>query len=90
MTSYEGPPPYQAIIGGIKEYVYKLKLPAEIYQLGTEAYAAEINQCPYPKLFDPEIYNTIANWYWMAGNKSKAMKARRKFKKLSTRFTTVR
>ena len=82
--NYTGFPPYHSIIGGIKDYEYKLDIPAEIYRLGADAYSAEINESPYPELFNnPEVYKTIANWYWLAGDKPKAMKARRKAKKLA-------
>jgi tetratricopeptide (TPR) repeat protein len=82
-SNYTGQPPYLGIIGGIKDYEYKLTLPAGVYQLGAEYYSQQIKQCPYPELFDnPKVYNTIANWYWSAGDKAKAMKARRKAKKL--------
>jgi thiol-disulfide isomerase/thioredoxin len=81
---YEGSPAFGSIIGGIKDYEHKLKISVEIYQLGTEAYRAEIDQCPYPELFnDPELYYRIANWYWLAGDKSKAIKFRRKANKLA-------
>lgn len=86
--SYEGLPAYNAIIGGIKDYMYKLDIPAEIYKLGADAYCDRIGQCPYPELFDdPEVYTTIANWYWLAGDKRKAMKAKRKVKRLLNKKT---
>lgn len=82
--SYEGLPAYGPIIASIKDCSKKITIPPEIYGLGAEAYRSRIAQCPYPELYDdPAIYNTMANWYWLAGDKSKALKARRKAKKLA-------
>lgn len=84
--SYYGSPEYGSIIVYIKDNMYKIDIPAKIYQLGADAYRARIDQCPYPELYDrPEVYTTMANWYWLAGEKRKAIKARRKANSLLKR-----
>ncbi|MFT3749813.1 MAG: TlpA disulfide reductase family protein [Agriterribacter sp.] len=71
--------PYDFIIGNIETYSEKLKLPKEIYQLGAEAYHAEIDDTPYPELVNmPKRYNKMAEWYWRANEKEKAIKAQQK------------
>jgi thiol-disulfide isomerase/thioredoxin len=72
-------PPYDVIIGVIELYSSKLNLPAEIYQLGAEAYQAEIDQIPYPEIVDiSKLYSKMAEWYWRANDKSKAIDAQQK------------
>lgn len=72
-------PAYYSIISQIEWYSDKLNLSAEIYQLGAEAYQAEIDQIPYPELVNMcKRYNTMADWYWRAKNKSKAIDAMQK------------
>lgn len=69
-------PPSNTIIGAIEICSYKLTLPAEIYELGAEAYQVEINQFTYPELANiPKYYHEMAWWYWLAKNKPKAMEA---------------
>jgi thiol-disulfide isomerase/thioredoxin len=76
--TYEDPP-YLHIINAIKYYSDKLNLPAEIYQLGAEAYQARIDQIPYPEIVDiSKLYNKMAEWYWRANDKSKAIEAEQK------------
>jgi hypothetical protein len=57
----------------------QINLPAEIYRLGAEAYQVEINQLPYPEIVDTfKYYNKMAEWYWRAGDNSKAIEAEQK------------
>jgi thiol-disulfide isomerase/thioredoxin len=70
-------PLFTSIIGQINNYSDRLNLPAEIYQLGAEAYQAKIDT--YPETADlPNSYNKIAEWYWRANDKSKAIDAQEK------------
>jgi len=79
VTSTYEDPAYYAIIDAIKWYSDKLNLPAEIYRLGAEAYQARIDQIPYPELVNiPRLYNNMAEWYWRANDKSKAIDAQQK------------
>jgi thiol-disulfide isomerase/thioredoxin len=72
-------PAYNAIIGAIEENSNKLNLSAEIYLLGAEAYQAQIDEIPYPELGNmPRLYNKMAEWYWRADDKSKAIEALQK------------
>jgi hypothetical protein len=79
VTSTYEDPAYYAIIDAIKWYSDKLNLPAEIYRLGAEAYQTRIDQIPYPELVNiPRLYNNMAEWYWRANDKSKAIDAQQK------------
>lgn len=43
---------------------------------GAEAYQAEIDDTPYPELVNmPKRYNKMAEWYWRANEKEKAVAA---------------
>jgi thiol-disulfide isomerase/thioredoxin len=68
---------YGLIIDNIKWYSDKLSLPAEIYQLGAEAYQAEIDHYPW-SMKTPNNYSKMAEWYWRANDKSKAIDAQQK------------
>ena len=77
-STYEGPS-YYAIISNIIWYSDKLDLPAEIYKLGAEAYQVKIDQIPYPEIVDiSKLYHKMAEWYWRANDKSKAIDAEQK------------
>jgi hypothetical protein len=57
-------------------YSDKLNLPPEIYRLGAEACQEEIDAIPYPELVNmPKRYNIMAEWYWRAKEKAKAINA---------------
>jgi hypothetical protein len=72
-------PAYDFIIGSIDWYSDKLKLPAEIYHLGAEAYQSQINDIVYPELVNlPKRYSKMAQWYWKANDRSKAIEAQQK------------
>ena len=76
--TYEDPA-YGSIIGQIDWYSDKLNLSAEIYHLGAEAYQAQIDQIPYPEIVNIfKQYNKMAEWYWRANDKSKAIDAQQK------------
>lgn len=76
--TYENPA-YDNIIGQIEWYSDKLNIPAEIYELGAEAYQEEIDHFSYPELVDlSKLYYKMAEWYWRAKNKSKAIYAQQK------------
>jgi len=71
--------PYDIIIGGIEGYPDTLNLSSEIYELGAEAYQAEIDHVVYPELVNmPRLYNNMAEMYWRAKNKVKAVEAMKK------------
>lgn len=73
--TYEAPA-FEAIIGAIDSYSDKLNLPAEIYELGAEAYQMRIDQTPYPEIVNmPQYYHLMAWWCWLAKNKPKAIAA---------------
>ena len=79
VTSTYDDPPYDLIIGAIEWYSDKLNLPPEIYELGAEAYQVKIDHYPYPELVKiPKYYHNMADWYWRANNKSKAIDAEQK------------
>jgi hypothetical protein len=72
-------PAYDAIIGGISIYSGKINFPAEIYQLGAEAYQLKIDLIVYPELANfPRLYTSMAEWYWRANDKQKAIDAQQK------------
>ena len=77
--SYDDEPPYDIIINVIEWYSDKLKFEAEIYELGAEAYQVEIDHMVYPELANmPKLYNKMANMYWCANDKLKAIAAMQK------------
>lgn len=79
VTSTYEDPPYDLIIGAIMWYSDKLNLPAEIYQLGAEAYQVKIDHYPYPEIVNiPKYYHNMAEWYWLAGDKIEAIEAEQK------------
>jgi hypothetical protein len=56
-----------------------LNIPAEIFDLSANAYQVRIDQIPYPKIVNiSKLYNKMAEWYWRAKNKSKAIDAQQK------------
>lgn len=68
--------PADDIISALKAYPSKHLLPKEMYELGAEAYQLYINQFPYPELVHiPKYYHEMAEWYWLAKNKQKAIEA---------------
>jgi len=63
----------------IEIYSSRIDLPAEIYRLGAEAYQQEIDQFPYPQLLNnAKRYHKIAECYFCAGDKTKAIEAGQK------------
>ncbi|HVT84588.1 MAG TPA: TlpA disulfide reductase family protein [Chitinophagaceae bacterium] len=77
-TTYDDPP-YSLITGSIEWYSNKLKLPVEIYELGAEAYRDKIDM--YEKFGNmniPNDYKKMADMYWRANNKLKAIEAMEK------------
>ena len=72
-------PPYGFIIGNIEWYSDKLNLPSEIYQLGAEAYHAQIEQILSMGNVDiSKRLNKMADWYWRACNKLKAIETQQR------------
>lgn len=53
-------------------------LSSEIFELGAEAYQAKIDQDPPSSAKLPQTYMKMANWYWRAKNKPKAIEAAQK------------
>ena len=79
VTSTYQQPPYDFIIGSINWYSDKLNLPAEIYLLGAEAYQEQIEGIVYPELVKlSKSYTKMAEWYWRANEKAKAIEAQQK------------
>jgi thiol-disulfide isomerase/thioredoxin len=77
--SYDGYPLNDIIRLQIEQYSDKLKLTPEIYELGAQAYQVEIDQLPYPELANmPKLYSNMAQMYWRAKNKLKAIEAQQK------------
>jgi thiol-disulfide isomerase/thioredoxin len=81
-TSSYGPPAYNSIIDVIEWYLDKMTLPHKIYELGADAYQGKINIFSYRELLEQhnlfKYYNKMAEWYWRAGDKSKAIYAEKK------------
>lgn len=78
--SYRGTD-YSNITYPIEWYTEKtslLTLPPEIFELGADAYQAEIDQYPNSSSKLPQIYLKMADWYWRAKNKAKAIEAAQK------------
>ena len=72
-------PAWSQIRGAVKIYADKLNLPAEIYQLGAEAYQAEIDHIVFPENVDLyKFYNNMAILYWRANDLLKAIDAQQK------------
>ncbi|HTF29588.1 MAG TPA: TlpA disulfide reductase family protein [Flavitalea sp.] len=72
-------PACDAIVGAIETYSDRLKLPVEIYCLGIEAQQMSIDQFVYPEFVNfPKRYNKMAEWYWRANDKSKAIEVQQK------------
>ena len=78
-TSGDDDPPYTGIIENIIWYSDKINLPSGIYQLGAETYQARIDRIPYPKIYNmPKHYKQMAEWYWLANDRSKAIEGMQK------------
>ncbi|HEY4874315.1 MAG TPA: TlpA disulfide reductase family protein [Puia sp.] len=73
-------PAYDRIIYDIEWWSDKITLAPEIYELGAEAYQLEADQIKqYQDVYNPfRLYNKMAEWYWRAGDKSKAIHAQKK------------
>ncbi|HLX94071.1 MAG TPA: TlpA disulfide reductase family protein [Puia sp.] len=74
-------PSYDAIIGNIQGLSDKLTLPAEIYELGAEAWQLKIDEIrSYDRelLHAFEVYHEMADWYWRGNNRAKAIKAEKR------------
>lgn len=60
-------------------YADKLNLPVKIYELGADCYQQKIDNLPYSEIFDiSKLHHKMAEWYWKANNKSKALAAEKK------------
>ncbi|MGK6352822.1 TlpA family protein disulfide reductase [Parapedobacter sp. DT-150] len=72
-------PSYSSIYFNVERYADTLNLLPEIYQLAAEARQKGIDQYPYPEIIDVSgDYSQMADWYWRANNKSKAIAAQQK------------
>lgn len=70
---------YDLIIEGIQFYSDKLNLPPEIYELGAEAYQIEIDRYEmFGNMNIPKDYSKMADMYWRAKNKNKAIECMQK------------
>lgn len=72
-------PPFKSITDAVSwaSEIAKLNLPKEIYELGAEAYKAQIDNYPWSMNL-PVTYDKIADLYFKADNKSKAIEAQKK------------
>ncbi|HLY68974.1 MAG TPA: hypothetical protein VKR53_04550, partial [Puia sp.] len=76
-TTYDRPA-YEAIISAVESYSDKLTIPPEVYALGAEAWELKIDyihRVNWEVLHPYEVYHQMAEWYWRASNKSKAIQA---------------
>ena len=64
-------PAYFSIISGLKNYEDKLSIPAELFKIGAEAMIAHSERSPKNLI-------KIAEWYWRAGDKPKAIQYQKK------------
>ncbi|MDO6429784.1 TlpA disulfide reductase family protein [Flavitalea sp. BT771] len=72
-------PNFHLIYGAIEFDSGRSDLPAKIYQLGAEAYQAEIDHRPYPDMADiAALYHKMAAFYWRANDRPKAIDAEQK------------
>ena len=55
-----------------------VSLPPEIFELGADAYQASIDQHPPSGAKLAQTYLKMADWYWRAKNKAKAIEATQK------------
>ncbi len=79
VTATYDEPAYGSIYYEIGLDSNKLKLPAEIYGLGAEAYQAEIDHLTYPEIANtPKLYHKMSVFYWHANDLSKAIEAEQK------------
>ncbi len=79
ITSTYDDPAWDMIIGDIKSCSRKINIPPDIYRLGADCYQAKINHLIYPQLHDrAKLYRNMAEWYRLAGEKAKAIKAEKK------------
>jgi thiol-disulfide isomerase/thioredoxin len=78
-TSTYEEPPYFIIYDAIHFFSNRLKLSKEIYDLGVQAHQMDIDKFPYPELLNfPKRYSKMAELYWRAGNKLKAIESQQK------------
>lgn len=72
-------PSYSSIYFNVETYADTLNLLPKIYEIGAEALQKQIGQYPWPEIVDvSDDYDQIADWYWRANNKSKAIEAQQK------------
>lgn len=72
-------PSYSSICFNVRSLSNTLNLLPEIYQLGAEALLEIISNYPYPEIANlSSDYSQVADWYWRANNKSKAIEFQHK------------
>jgi thiol-disulfide isomerase/thioredoxin len=77
-STYEDPADF-VIYDAIHYFSDRLKLSEEIYKLGAEAHQMHIDKFPYPQLMNlPKHYSNMAELYWRANEKLKAIEAQQK------------
>ncbi len=77
LSTTEDDPLYYVIFLNIDSYSDRLNLPAEIYQLGAEAYRARIEASPETADL-PNFYHKMAMFYWRANDKTNSIAAEEK------------
>jgi thiol-disulfide isomerase/thioredoxin len=79
VTSTYETPAWDVLIDDIRACIGKMNIRPEIYRLGAECYQAVIDHTVYPQTFNMgEKYYNMADWYRLAGDKKKAIRALRK------------
>ena len=77
-STYEDPADF-VIYDAIDFFSDRLKLSKEIYELGAEAHQMHIDKFPYPQLLNlPKHYSKMAELYWRANDKLKAIETQQK------------
>ena len=77
-STYEDPADF-VIYGAIHFFSDRFKLSKEICELGAEAHQLHLDRFPYPELNDlPKHYSKMAELYWRANDKLKAIEAQQK------------
>ena len=77
--SEEDDPDNYFIIDNVKYFSDKLNIPEKIYELGAIAFQFTIDQITYPENVSLyKYYYNMAEWYWQAKNKSKAIEGMEK------------
>lgn len=68
--------PTQSIEDVVEIGAFNFYIPKEMYELAARSYQFDIDEFPYPEIYNyPKYYHKMAWCYWMAKNKTKAVDA---------------